>query len=110
MLSAHNHFIPNHHAFAYSDKSNRLIIDGMDIPQNTSPQHNNTVHVTCATAQLEAYSPGEDRMYINDKEKLFAVFDGHGGGIIDSAYYFVCLFVCLSRFAYSLAILLRFLT
>jgi len=30
-------------------------------------------------AQLNAYHPVEDKIFVNEKEKLFAVFDGHGG-------------------------------
>jgi hypothetical protein len=43
--------------------------------------HNNTVKVLLSVAQIDAYSPGEDRIYVNHKDNLFAIFDGHGGGI-----------------------------
>lgn len=43
--------------------------------------HNNTINFTSASAQMAAYSPVEDKLYMNDDEKLFAVFDGHGGDI-----------------------------
>ena len=43
--------------------------------------HNNTVQVVISAAQVDAYSPGEDRLYVNEKEHLFAIFDGHGGDI-----------------------------
>lgn len=39
----------------------------------------NTVKFSVVSAQVEAYSPIEDKLYLNDKENLFAVFDGHGG-------------------------------
>ena len=44
--------------------------------------HNNTVRVLLSVAQIDAYSPGEDRIYVNHKDNLFAIFDGHGGGIL----------------------------
>lgn len=43
--------------------------------------HNNTVRMAISAAQVDAYSPIEDRMYVNDKDNLFAIFDGHGGDI-----------------------------
>lgn len=43
--------------------------------------HNNSVSVVLSVAQVDAYSPGEDRIYTNQKDNLFAIFDGHGGGI-----------------------------
>jgi pyruvate dehydrogenase phosphatase len=43
--------------------------------------HNNTVTFSASSAQVDAYSPGEDRIYLNEKDNLFAVFDGHGGDI-----------------------------
>jgi hypothetical protein len=45
--------------------------------------HNNTVRIAISAAQVDAYSPIEDRMYVNDKDNLFAIFDGHGGGILE---------------------------
>lgn len=48
-----------------------------------SDPHNNTAKVLLSVAQIDAYSPGEDRVYVNHKDNLFAVFDGHGGGIFD---------------------------
>jgi len=41
----------------------------------------NSIKLGVHSAQVEAYSPGEDRLYVNEKECLFAVFDGHGGDI-----------------------------
>lgn len=43
--------------------------------------HNNTIAFSVSSAQMEAYSPGEDRVYIGEVDNLFAVFDGHGGEI-----------------------------
>lgn len=34
-----------------------------------------------SSAQMDAYHPMEDKLYLNQKEKLYAVFDGHGGDI-----------------------------
>eukprot|EP01111_Echinosteliopsis_oligospora_P019984 TRINITY_DN9947_c0_g1_i1.p1 TRINITY_DN9947_c0_g1~~TRINITY_DN9947_c0_g1_i1.p1 ORF type:complete len:383 (+),score=90.44 TRINITY_DN9947_c0_g1_i1:46-1194(+) len=46
-------------------------------PCISSPK--NTVSYHLCSAQIDAYNPGEDRLYINEKECLFAIFDGHGG-------------------------------
>lgn len=37
--------------------------------------------VFISSAQLNAYQPMEDKIYLNEKEKLYAIFDGHGGDI-----------------------------
>jgi hypothetical protein len=50
--------------------------------------HNNTVNISVSVAQIDAYSPGEDRIYVNQKDNLFAIFDGHGGGILKRIFYF----------------------
>lgn len=43
--------------------------------------HNNTIDIILSVAQVDAYSPGEDRVYTNKDDNLFAIFDGHGGDI-----------------------------
>eukprot|EP00026_Physarum_polycephalum_P008219 Phypoly_transcript_08298.p1 GENE.Phypoly_transcript_08298~~Phypoly_transcript_08298.p1 ORF type:complete len:359 (+),score=75.55 Phypoly_transcript_08298:181-1257(+) len=43
--------------------------------------HNNTIPFTSSHAQMAAYSPVEDKLYLNHEEGLFAIFDGHGGDI-----------------------------
>lgn len=53
--------------------------DGMEQDMD---DHNNTFSVALSSAQMEAYSPMEDRLYVNEKENLYAIFDGHGGGIL----------------------------
>jgi len=37
--------------------------------------------VLISSAQMDAYHPMEDKIYLNEKEKLYAIFDGHGGDI-----------------------------
>lgn len=41
----------------------------------------NTIKFSVHSAQVEAYSPIEDKIYLNTDDNLFAVFDGHGGDI-----------------------------
>lgn len=48
---------------------------------HSNDPHNNTIQILLSSAQVDAYSPGEDRMYVNEKDNLFAIFDGHGGDI-----------------------------
>jgi hypothetical protein len=52
--------------------------------------HNNTIVFTSSHAQMAAYSPVEDKLYVNHEEALFAVFDGHGGGIFN-IYLFIII-------------------
>jgi len=49
-----------------------------DAPKSPMPEPH-TVFVS--SAQLDAYHPMEDKVYVNEKEKLYGVFDGHGGDI-----------------------------
>jgi len=37
--------------------------------------------VLLSSAQLGAYHPMEDKIYINEAERLYGIFDGHGGDI-----------------------------
>lgn len=46
--------------------------------------------VFISSAQLDAYHPIEDKIYLNVPEKLYAIFDGHGGGI-----FFILFFIVL---------------
>lgn len=59
------------------------------VDEAASPRdpHNNTITFTTHHAQMAAYSPVEDKLYVNEEENLFAVFDGHGGGIFRTFYY-----------------------
>src|SRR3978361_1732084 len=49
--------------------------------------HNNTVSFIVPSAQMAAYTPLEDKVYLNETENLFAVFDGHGGGIYITPFF-----------------------
>lgn len=51
------------------------------VPCEEVNPHNNTIPFTFGSAQMAAYSPIEDKLYVNESDNLFAVFDGHGGGI-----------------------------
>lgn len=55
---------------------------------NNDLDSNNTIKFAVHSAQVEAYSPMEDRVYLNEQENLFAVFDGHGGDILTLNHYF----------------------
>lgn len=41
--------------------------------------HNNTIHCKVSSSQMQSYCPVEDKLYVNEDDALFAVFDGHGG-------------------------------
>jgi len=41
----------------------------------------NSIKLAVHSAQVDAYSPCEDKVYVNRDDNLFAVFDGHGGDI-----------------------------
>lgn len=51
------------------------------VPCEELNPHNNSVPFTVGLAQMAAYSPVEDKIYVNEAENMFALFDGHGGGI-----------------------------
>ncbi len=58
--------------------------------------HNNTVQLHISFSQIDAYSPSEDRVYVNEADNMFAVFDGHGGGILlDLIKIFMFIVYCL---------------
>lgn len=43
--------------------------------------HNNTIPFSVYTSQMAAYTPMEDKLYVNQSENLYSIFDGHGGEI-----------------------------
>ena len=51
--------------------------------------------VFISSAQMDAYHPMEDKIYLNEREKLYAIFDGHGGGIPFIFLLLACMFLCL---------------
>ena len=54
-----------------------------ELQQNKELQlHSSLRTVSVSYAQLDAYHPIEDKLYFNEREKLYAIFDGHGGDIL----------------------------
>jgi len=43
--------------------------------------HYSSFSVSVSAIQVESYHPIEDRLYVNEKDHLYAIFDGHGGDI-----------------------------
>jgi len=43
--------------------------------------HNNTIPFTVHSSQMAAYSPMEDKLYVNETENMYGIYDGHGGDI-----------------------------
>jgi len=62
------------------DSSNGFV-DEADRRLASQEELNNTIKFSVHHAQVEAYSPMEDKLYVNEDENLYAVFDGHGGDI-----------------------------
>jgi hypothetical protein len=63
-------------------------VRALEIDGSKLNAHNNTVSFTSHSAQMAAYSPVEDKVYTNEEESLFAIFDGHGGGIKNIRFLF----------------------
>lgn len=65
------------------DSSTSGFVDEADFTKRLTIQEDplNTVRFSIHHAQVEAYSPIEDKLYVNADDNLFAVFDGHGGDI-----------------------------
>jgi pyruvate dehydrogenase phosphatase len=54
---------------------------GVTIVDSPLHPHNNSIPFTVSSTQLAAYSPIEDKLYVNEDENLYGIFDGHGGDI-----------------------------
>ena len=63
--------------------------------------HNNTITFTASQAQMAAYSPVEDKVYVNEHESLFAIFDGHGGGILNTTLFYLSFLTYISFISLS---------
>lgn len=51
-------------------------------PDQQEQDHNLSFKLEVSFSQIDAYRPGEDRLYVNEKDNLFGIFDGHGGDIL----------------------------
>jgi serine/threonine protein phosphatase PrpC len=65
---------------AFVDDAARAL-QGVVINETNNNVHKNTIAFTTASAQMAAYCPMEDKVYVNEDECLYAIFDGHGGDI-----------------------------
>jgi pyruvate dehydrogenase phosphatase len=93
--SIHSSSIPRspvYSKWAIDSSSDGFVDDALRIQQlslsnsnnniiNYEDNHNNTFNFSVSSVQIDAYTPIEDKLYVNEKDKLFAVFDGHGGDI-----------------------------